>query len=90
MSHKYFAYDQDHGFETFETENEAIEWSQDTIDSYRDNSAGQEWDEAVSYVVWGEIKQHTVGRETGLHEMLDGELVENVDYALEDVLLNEE
>lgn len=56
MTKRYFAYDPDTGFETFETEQEAINFANDVIDDYRDN-AGDGWDEIVGQVCWGEIKQ---------------------------------
>jgi hypothetical protein len=53
---RYFAYDPDAGFETFKTEQEAIDFANTIIDDYRDN-AGDGWDEIVGQVCWGEIKQ---------------------------------
>lgn len=59
MKYKYYGYCPDSGFETFETENEAIRYAQDSIDYYR-NCASEGWDENVNFVSWGEIKQTVV------------------------------
>ncbi|PHS02438.1 MAG: hypothetical protein COA78_21190 [Blastopirellula sp.] len=54
---KFFCYCPDAGFDTFETEKEAKESAETSIDWYRDN-ADEGWDDAVNQVCWGEIKQH--------------------------------
>lgn len=56
MPFKFFAYDPDGGLEFFATEREAIEFANDIIEVYRDES-GDGWDEVVGNVCWGEIKQ---------------------------------
>lgn len=59
MTHKYFCYDPDTGFDTYETPEQAKEAAEVAIDYYRDN-ADEGWNEEVCGVCWGEIKQHTV------------------------------
>lgn len=59
MEYKYFAYCPDSGFETFQTREEAEKYAQEAIDWFRD-SASEGWNEEVSGVCWGEIKQETV------------------------------
>ncbi|MGL5480363.1 MAG: hypothetical protein ACRDC7_00605 [Aeromonas veronii] len=56
MMKRYFAYDPDSGFETFDTEQEAIDFANGVIDDYRD-AADEGWDEMVEQVCWGEVKQ---------------------------------
>lgn len=53
---KFFCYCPDAGFDTFETEKEAKESAETSIDWYRDN-AEEGWNEEVNQVCWGEIKQ---------------------------------
>ncbi len=59
MIKKYFCYCTDHGFETFNTEDEAKKSAQESIDVFRDY-AKDGWDENVDQICWGEIKQQTV------------------------------
>jgi hypothetical protein len=59
MSYKYFCYDPDTGFDTYKTAEEAMQAADDAISYYRDN-ADEGWNEEVSGVCWGELKQHTV------------------------------
>ncbi|GAA4493678.1 hypothetical protein [Pseudaeromonas paramecii] len=56
MTDRYFAFDPDSGFETFKTEQAAIEFASDTIDEYREVSEDG-WPEEVEQVCWGEIRQ---------------------------------
>lgn len=56
MTDRYFAYDPETGFETFSTEHLAITFANEIIDCYRDESS-EGWDELVTQVCWGEIKQ---------------------------------
>lgn len=56
MMKRYFAYDPDMGFETFATEQEAINFANEVIDDYRD-AADEGWDDLVEQVCWGEVKQ---------------------------------
>lgn len=58
MSYKYFCYDPVTGFETYKTDGEAKQAAEDAIDYYRYN-ADEGWNEEVSGVCWGEIKQYT-------------------------------
>lgn len=54
--HKYFSYCPESGFETFITAKEAEVSANESIDYFRDH-ADEGWDESVSQVCWGEIKQ---------------------------------
>ena len=56
---RYFCYDNNTGFDTFETEKEARDAAQNDIDHYR-NNAEEGWSEDVYSVCWGEIKQETI------------------------------
>ena len=53
---KFFCYCPDAGFDTFDTEKEAKDSAETSIDCHRDN-ADEGWDEEVSQICWGEIKQ---------------------------------
>lgn len=55
-SNKFFCYDHESGFDTYDTKKEAKESAQRSIDYYRDK-ANEGWDEDVTQVCWGEIKQ---------------------------------
>lgn len=80
----YFAYDTDVGFETFETAEQAEAAANEIIAGYAEY-AHEGWDEMVSQVVWGEIKQRATEFKTGNVVEFEGELVECVDYKLENV-----
>jgi len=54
--HKFFMYDPDSGFETYETAEEARCAAYDAIDYYRGESVDG-WPDEVEQVCWGEIKQ---------------------------------
>lgn len=56
MKHKYFAYESDFGFETFETDELAREAAEGAIDRYRED-ADDGWDDNVANVCWGVIAQ---------------------------------
>jgi len=83
MKHKYFAYDPDDGIETFNGASEAEDFAKKIIARY-DEGAHEGWDEMVSFVFWGEIKQRATEFKTGIVEF-EGEMVECVDYKLENV-----
>lgn len=80
----YFAYDPECGFETYETAELAEASANSLIADYAENAA-EGWDEMVSQVVWGEIKQRATEFKTGTMVEFEGEEVECVDYKLENV-----
>lgn len=59
MADKYFVYDPEFGYESFETAEKAKEEAENRLDIERDHSP-EGWSENVTQIVWGEIKQHTV------------------------------
>lgn len=52
---KYFAYSNDCGIEFFESEEEAIIWCKDEIQSYREQAGMDEWSDDVESVCYGKI-----------------------------------
>lgn len=91
MKYRYFAYCPDAGFETFETEQEAINFAEEAINDFRDH-ADEGWDENVANVCWGKLEQHTTIVETKTVEEAEAEgirVCDNaaavVDYGLVDV-----
>jgi hypothetical protein len=54
--YKYFSYDYEDGFEFHKTQDEAIKRATLLLEYYRDNS-GDGWNEDISDLCWGEIKQ---------------------------------
>jgi hypothetical protein len=80
----YFAYDPEFGFETYATQELAEAAANKLIADYAENAA-EGWDEMVSQVVWGEIKQRATEFKTGHIVEFEGEQVECVDYKLENV-----
>ncbi|OWY39367.1 hypothetical protein CEK28_08595 [Xenophilus sp. AP218F] len=65
----YFAYDPDTGFERFNTEAEAKEYAQTSINAYRD-AAGDGWDESVENVCWGVV--HGTTQQIAVEDDYDG------------------
>lgn len=59
MKFKYFGYDPECGFETFETAEQAKQYADDAIACYR-GEACDGWSEEVDRVCWGELRQHSV------------------------------
>lgn len=57
--YRFFAYDPETGFETFDTVEKAIAHAEECIQWYRDEAA-EGWGEQVDQVCWGEIKGETV------------------------------
>ena len=55
---KYFSYDPDSGFDLYDTEKEAKQSAQESIDCYRDN-AYDGWGDCVESVCWGKVNQQT-------------------------------
>jgi hypothetical protein len=83
--YRFFAYDPETGFETFETAEKAIAHAEDCIQCYRDE-APDGWNEQVDQVCWGEIRAETV--EVGRREASEDEANRFeywCDYALKDV-----
>jgi len=80
----YFAYDPESGFETYATAELAEEAADRLIADYAEYSH-EGWDEMVSQVVWGEIKQRATEFKTGNIVEFEGEMTECVDYKLENV-----
>jgi hypothetical protein len=74
---RYFSYSHDTGFDTYETAEEAKKAAEESLQGYRDTAHGDEWDEEVTGVCWGEIKQEIV-------ELTTGETINDCgDYAAE-------
>ena len=87
MSHKYFSYDHENGFDTFATAEEAKAHAQESIDWYRDNQYGC-WDDAVETIVWGEIKQEAAqfgNRPVAENDNVDDGVTEICDYQLQSI-----
>ncbi len=59
MCYGWFSYDDEHGFETHATEEEARKAAAESLDMYRDD-AYEGWDEGVTNVCWGRIRQCVV------------------------------
>jgi len=57
--HKFFMFDPDNGFETYQFAEQAQRAAEEAIDYYR-GDAGDGWPEEVEQVCWGEIKQETI------------------------------
>lgn len=80
----YFAYDPESGFETYATAELTESAANHLIADYAENSA-EGWDEFVSQVAWGQIRQRATEFKTGQAVEFEGEQVECVDYRLENV-----
>jgi len=83
---RYFSYEPDTGFEEHETEKEAREAAEELLAWYRDEASNR-WDENVTGICWGEIKQCII--EVDRRPVRDGDMVspaidEIVDYRLVD------
>ena len=60
---KFFAYDNNHGFERFRTAEEARLWASSSIAQEKKTAFDQgEWSDDVDQLCWGEIKQVAVFR----------------------------
>lgn len=81
---KFFAYDDETGFDTYDTAAEAKAAAEQSLQGYRDD-AGEGWDEIAGNVCWGEIKQGSQLIDLGEKIEFDGELMDSVDYQLSDV-----
>lgn len=81
-TYRYFAYSHETGFDTYETADEAKKAAEESLQAYRD-VADDGWDDEVTGVCWGEIKQEAVELPTG--ELINdyGDYV--ADYELRDV-----
>lgn len=81
-TYRYFSYSHATGFDTYETAGEAKKAAEESLQAYRD-VADDMWDEEVTGVCWGEIKQEAVELPTG--ELINdyGDYV--ADYELRDV-----
>lgn len=80
---KYFAYDNECGFELFSTAEEAEQHAQDQIDSFREQAA-EGWPDAVESVCWGEVKQQSEMITLNAGDEVDIDK-EYADYHLEDI-----
>ena len=69
MAAKYFAYDQEVGFDLYDTASEAKKAAQESVDEYR-SEAAEGWNEAVENVCWGVVLEKT--REVEIHDGYDG------------------
>lgn len=84
--YKFFAYDPETGFETFETAEQAKKHAEECIDWYRGESIDG-WDEQIDQVCWGEIKAKAT--QVGLRKSTeDDETCCDMycDYELKDVM----
>lgn len=59
MMDRFFVYDPECGFETYATAKEAEEAAEGILEAYRDD-AGDGWDECVTNLCWGEIREQAV------------------------------
>lgn len=73
---KYFAYSNDCGIVFFESEEEAIIWCKDEIQSYREQAGMDEWSDDVESVCYGKI----VGR--SFEEIINDE---HSDYKMKEI-----
>lgn len=73
---KYFAYSNDCGIEFFESEEEAIIWCKDEIQSYREQAGMDEWSDDVESICYGKI----VGR--SFEEVINDE---HSDYKMKEI-----
>lgn len=83
--YRYFMFDPNDGFETYQFAEQAESAAQEAIDWYR-GEACDGWDEQVDQVCWGEIKQNTV--QVGLRprtEEDNGDCDMICDYQLSDI-----
>lgn len=83
--YKFFMYDPESGFETYETEQQAKDAAEDAISWYRGESIDG-WPDEVAQVCWGEIKQES--QQVGLRPREEGdkgscEMI--CDYQLNDI-----
>lgn len=83
--HRFFMYDPESGFETYETAEQAKSAAEDAIDWYR-GEAVDGWSDEVEQVCWGEIKQDS--QQVGLRPREEGdksgcEMI--CDYQLSDI-----
>lgn len=77
---KYFAYNQEYGFETFETLVGAEKWANDILVEER-GEAAEGWNEDIlDNMCFGEISKMVEQVGTDKKIRFDGELVECVDY----------
>ena len=81
---KYFTYDANDGYETYETEEEAKSSAEEKLEHYSE-FAHEGWADEVDQVMWGEIKQRVVEFKTGHMIKFEGEMTECVNYKLENV-----
>jgi hypothetical protein len=81
---KFFTYDANEGYETYETEEEARQAANKMLDEYAEN-AHEGWADEPDQVMWGEIKQRVIEIKTGRMVEFEGEMTECVDYKLENV-----
>ena len=88
MRHRYFAYDSETGFDTFETAEEARNAAKESIEEWRDKCDPM-WDEHVANVCWGEISASARERWGGDRMEVEGEQVDVVDYRLVGVTVSE-
>lgn len=87
MSHKYFSYDSESGFDTFATAKEAQACARESIEWYSDNSSDG-WDPDVESVVWGEIKQEAAqfgNRPVTENDRVDEGVTETCGYQLQSI-----
>jgi hypothetical protein len=84
MKCKFFVYDPESGFDTYETSQQAKESAEISIDLYRDN-AGEGWDEEAEQVCWGEISEGSTMFRTGNKIEFEGKLVDSYDCKLQPI-----
>lgn len=79
---KYFAYDNECGFELFDTADEAQSYAQDQIDGFREQAADG-WPESVESVCWGEVKEQASIVHIDPHD--DEDEQDYADYHLQEI-----
>lgn len=84
-NYKYFGYCPHCGFETFETEREAKDYAEKSLEYFREE-AQEGWSEDVGGVCWGKINQQAEQTMKLSHEeceKLDINLSPNVDFLVD-------
>lgn len=82
--YRFFAYDPETGFETFETADQAKKHAEECIQCYRDE-AGEGWDEQTDQVCWGEVKGKAVQVNQSEPSNIDNGFDYYCDYSLLDI-----
>ena len=81
ITHKYFVYSADNGFEVFATAAQAEQVAEDIINQYREDAYEDGWDDDVESVCWGEVSKFSAMAPRSPLK-LDERGVSGCDYAL--------